>query len=208
MTISVNHVLDTAALLLQDPANVRWSKIELLNWFNAGQRELLIYKPNANVKITSVPTVAGTLQHVPADCNVFIRITRNMGATGAVEGSAIRQVSHDLLDAQNPQWHLDAATGAFKHYTFVDNAPRDFYVYPRSNGSTQLEMVYSAFPPDAVLDGESILNAAYETALVNYILYRAYGKDADFAMNGDLATKYYTVFTSLLGGRTAGEASV
>jgi hypothetical protein len=50
-----------------------------------------------------------------------------------------------------------------------------------------------------------LVDDVYATTLINYILYRAYSKDAEYAANGALATAYYGQFMALLGAKVAAE---
>lgn len=208
MAISVSTILTNVAVILQDITNVRWSQTELLAWLNAAQREIIGYKPNASVKTAPVATVAGTRQTAPADCISILRVVRNLGADGMTPGPAIRLVSHEIMDAQNPNWHTDPQSGTLRHYVFDDQNPKTYYVYPPSNGNTKPEMAYCAYPADATLTGTISVDDIFESALMNYILYRAYLKDAEYAMNGQLATQYYGAFTTLLTGKSAAEVAV
>ena len=85
MAIVANTIISDAAKLLQDDTNVAWPADELLRWLNAGQREIVLGKPDAYVQNKSVALVAGTKQEIPADGNVFMKITRSMGADGLTQ---------------------------------------------------------------------------------------------------------------------------
>lgn len=47
----------------------------------------------------------------------------------------------------------------------------------------------------------------YMTALLNYMLYRAYSKDAEYAQNSQLAAAYYANFQTLLQGKGSAEGA-
>jgi hypothetical protein len=208
MALSVSKILTDVSIILQDVTNVRWTQAELLEWLNAAQREIVGYKPNTSVKTVSVPTVPGTRQAAPADCISIIRLVRNMGVDGNTPGSAIRLVSHEIIDAQLPDWHSSPKSPVIKHYVFDDNNPKTYYVYPPSNGATMPEMVYCAYPVDATFGGNISIDDIFESALLNYILYRSYSKDAEYAMNKELAAGYYGAFTTLLTGKSAAEVAI
>jgi len=46
-TITVASILTKVSTILQDPSNIRWTADELILWLNDAQRELVLYKPNA-----------------------------------------------------------------------------------------------------------------------------------------------------------------
>lgn len=205
--ITVASLLNRAAVILQDPTNIRWPQTELLDWVNDGQREIALYKPNAFVKNTSVQLVAGTKQTIPADGVSLVDVTRNMGTNGATPGVAIRVVTREILDSQLRDWHSSAASATVRHYVYTPLDPKTFYVYPPqpTSGQNQVEVVYAANPTDTTLVGTITLDDVYLTALLAYVLYRAYTKDAEYANNAQVAQAYYAQFQAILTGKASGE---
>lgn len=206
-TITVSAVLTRCAVLLQDPTNIRWPQAELLDWLNDGQREIALYKPNAFVKNLSRPLTAGTKQALPADGVSLVDVVRNMGTNGTTPGAAVRAVAREILDSQTPNWHAATPATAIKHFVYSVLDPKNFYVYPPSDGTGQVEVIYAAAPADATLVGTITLDDIFVTALVNYVLYRAYSKDAEFAANASAAAAYYQAFQGNLAGKAGAEAS-
>ena len=205
-TITVSSVLARCAVLLQDPTNIRWPQAELLDWLNDGQREIALYKPNAFVKNQSKQMSSGTKQALPADGVSLIDVVRNMGTNGTTPGAAIRAVSREILDSQTPEWHTATASASAKHFVYSVLDPKNFYVYPPNTGTGHVEIIYVAAPADATLVGTITLDDIFVTALVNYILYRAYSKDAEFAANASAAQAYYQAFQGNLAGKAGAEA--
>lgn len=206
-TITVSSVLARCAVLLQDPTNIRWPQAELLDWLNDGQREIALYKPNAFVKNQSVLLTAGTKQSLPADGVSLVDVVRNMGANGTTPGSAVRAVAREILDSQTPDWHAAGQVASVKHFVYSVLDPKNFYVYPPSDGTGRVEIIYVAAPADAALVGTITLDDIFVTALVNYIMYRAYSKDAEFAANATAAQAYYQAFQGNLAGKAGAEAA-
>jgi hypothetical protein len=199
-TVLTTDVLTRASTILQDLTNVRWPQAELLGWLNDGQRELTIYKPNACVQNTDVVLVAGTKQTLPPDGCALVDITRNTG------GNAIRIVSREVLDAQIPNWHLPAnAKPTVIHFAYTENNPKTFYVYPPSPGGNSVEIIYNAAPANATLTSVISIDDIYSSALVDYVLYRAYSKDTEYAANGQSAADHYGAFKAAIQGRLASE---
>lgn len=206
-TITVSSVLTRCAVLLQDPTNIRWPQSELLDWLNDGQREIALYKPNAFVKNQSKQLSPGTKQALPADGVSLIDVVRNMGTNGTTPGNAVRAVSREILDSQTPSWHASTAAAAAKHFVYSVLDPKNFYVYPPNDGTGNVEIIYVAAPADATLGSTITLDDIFVTALVNYILYRAYSKDAEFAANATAAQAYYQAFQGNLAGKAGAEAA-
>jgi hypothetical protein len=188
----ITRVQDT----LQDTTSVRWPEAELLRYINDAQREIVNFKPGASSKTANMQLVTGTLQSLPTEGLRLIKVTRNMsdasgGATGA---RAIRLVNSDILNTQEPDWNNpsvsgDAAHGTtVKHYVFDDDDPRKFYVYPGVAGNAYVEIVYSKSPTDLSSASSTIdVDDIYGNAIVDFVLYRAYMKDAEYAANSQRA---------------------
>jgi hypothetical protein len=95
-----------------------------------------------------------------------------------------------------------------KHYTYSILNPKVFYVYPYQSGSpaTFVEATYGAVPtPLNVLTDTITIDDIYVSAVINYICYRSYSKDAEFAANAAFAQKYYELFMGEMTGKTQGE---
>jgi hypothetical protein len=208
-SILASAVIGRAQTILQDTTAVRWSQTELLGWLNAGQREVVMVRPDACTKIANVTCVAGTKQAIPsADGIMLIDVIRNMGASGTTPGKSIRKVPREILDAQTPGWHSMTATAEVLHYTFEPRAPKNFYVYPPSTGSVSVEILYSASPTDvAVVSNVLGVDDIYEEALVDYILYRAYSKDSEYAGNAERAKAHRAAFENTIGLKTQADTA-
>jgi hypothetical protein len=207
-TIQVNSLISQAAIIAQDNTHIRWPQAEWLANLNDAQREVVLLKPHASVKNTSVQLTSNkTKQSLPADGIILIDVPRNMGSNGTTDGDAIRITTREVLDAQIPTWHSDAnGIGKIKHFTFDSRDPKNFYVYPKAPATTHfVEMIYSANPTNCSLGGVIQIDDIYANALLNLMLYRAYSKDAEYAQNAQLAVAYYTAAMNSLGVKTQGE---
>lgn len=218
MTTLASTVLGTVSILIQDTTNIRWPTSELLGYLNDGQREIVLYKPNAALSPpVAFSLVTGSKQSLPGVDNsnpaiaaahgvglILVDVIRNMGS-GATPGRAIRVVSREVLDAQVPDWHT--LTGAaVQHYTYSPMDPKHFYVYPAAAGTLYIELIYGREPVVVAAVGNNItLDDIWIPALVNYICYRAYSKDAEYAANAQAAASYYQQFLALMSGKTSGE---
>jgi hypothetical protein len=136
---------------------------------------------------------------LPVDGVSLIDVPRNVG------GPAVRVVSREILDAQTPGWHQAVPANTIKHYVYSPLDPKTFYVYPPSSGVSQVDLVYAASPIDVVEGATILVDDVYATALINYMLYRAYSKDAEYAANAAQATAFYSQFMTLLGAKVTAE---
>ena len=203
-TIIASSVIEKAQTILQDVTGVRWPVAdELLGWLNDGQREVVILKPNSHVKNLAVRMAAGTKQSLPADGVQLIDAVRNMGTNGSTPGRAVRIVMREILDAQVPNWHFATAAAEAKHYVYSLLDPKNFYVYPPQPAVSPgyIELVYGASPTDAVLAGAITLDDIYQNVLVDYILYRAYSKDTEYAADQNRAAAHQNAYIAALTGK-------
>jgi len=96
----------------------------------------------------------------------------------------------------------DAAHGSVvKHYMYDEQDPRNFYVYPGVSGTAHIEIVYSANPTAVAANGNLSIPDLYANAVMNYVLYMAYMKDAEYAGNSQRAANHYQLFTASVTGK-------
>jgi len=209
MAVSVQSVIDRVQTTLQDTTGVRWPVVnELVLWINDAQREIALLKPDASAKNTTITLATGTKQDIPSDGNRLLRVVRNMSAASGGTGKrSVRLVQREVLDAQTPDWHDPTVTGdaahtnIIKHYVYDEQNPRNFYVYPGISGSAYLEIIYSA-NPSTVAQGDNLdYPDIYANAVMNYVLYMAYMKDADYAGNNQRAASHFQIFTTSVTGK-------
>lgn len=202
-----SDIISRARLVLNDADGVRWLDNELIGWINDGQRVIALVRPDACVSNTSVTLAAGTKQTIPGDGLRLLDVVRNLNADGS-GGRVVRHVDRDILDTQNVNWHTETGQAVVKNYVYDNRDPKTFYVYPPALNTAKLEIVYSKNPTDATTTGSTLAIAdIYADPLLNYVLHRAYSKDAEFAQNFQLSTAYLQIFQSMLGLKTTKDAA-
>lgn len=209
MSVTVQSVIDRVQTTLQDTTGVRWPVVsELVLWINDAQREIALLKPDASAKNETVTLVTGTKQTIPSGGNRLLRAVRNMSAASNGTGKrSVRLVSREVLDAQTPDWHDPTVTGdaahtaIIKHYIYDEANPRNFYVYPGVSGNSYLEIIYSANPSGVTQSDNLDIPDIYANAVMNYVLYMAYMKDAEYAGNSQRAANHYQIFTASVTGK-------
>ena len=193
---------------LQDTTNVRWSEAELLRYINDAQREIVNLRPEASADHANVQLSTGTEQAIPDVGLRLIKVVRNMSAAGgsATGKRTIRIVDREILDTLEPDWHDPAVTGdaahttVVKHYIFDEDDPRKYYVYPGVSGNAYVEIVFSRSPTDLANTSATLyIDDIYANAVIDYALYRAYMKDAEFAGNAQRAQSHYQLFANSIG---------
>lgn len=198
-TITATTLINRAAYLLEDTGNVTWTRAELLDWLNEAQSQVVTYSPTANTVRQNLSLVAGTLQTLPTGSIVLMDIPRN------VEGPSVRLISRELLDAAPYDWHTSKASATVKNYVYNSDEGGVFYVFPPNTGAGNLVVVYSKVPSVITNEAQAIeLEDTYQAALLNYMMFRAYSKDTDYA-DGSKATGYFSAFKDVLAGKAAGD---
>jgi hypothetical protein len=220
MALSASSIAKRAATILIDLENTRWTASELVQWLNDAQRELVAYRPDATAQYLTVTLTSGTRQSLdvsPESAAIrpfkLLDVVRNMAVTSQLR--AIRQTSRDMLDAWIPDWHTAPASVDIVNFMYDHRSPRTFYVYPPALPAAQVEVLMSNYLVDiatpsgdyTTIVGTIAVSDIFSQALVDYILYRAFLKDSDFAANSQRAAAYYASFTNLLGTEVKGTLS-
>tara|TARA_X000001382_G_scaffold5992_1_gene4868 strand:+ start:5953 stop:6633 length:681 start_codon:yes stop_codon:yes gene_type:complete len=208
MAVSVASVIDRVQATIQDTVGIRWPESELVLWVNDAQREIVLFKPDANAANETITLVDGTKQSIPTDGNRLLRVIRNMSSSsGGNGGRSIRLVASEILDAQAPNWHDPAVTGdaahtaVVKHYIYDEQNPRNFYVYPGVSGNSYIEIVYSKNPTTVTASDDLSIPDLYANSIMDYVLYRAYSKDAEYAANNQRSGQHYQLFIQSVTGK-------
>ena len=215
MALTASSIIRRAVETIQDTTSVRWPVSELVRYLNDGQREVVLYRPDAMVTNASIALVAGAKQTLPSTGSKLIDIIRN---TSGVKRS-VRLTDRHILDSQTPSWYNLTGVTEILHYMYDPRDPRLFYVYPPAAASgASVEVVYSSYPTDiadvadgavySAVAGNISLPDIYGNILTDYILYRAYTKDAEFAGNAARAQAHYGAFQAALSAEMNGTTGV
>jgi hypothetical protein len=213
-------VTTRAGRILADQTNVRWTTDELVSYAKDAVHQIILARPDAypvtraftltggNTKQVIGMTAAadgldvGAVGHNPAVR--LLRIVRNLGSAGL---TPIRETSRVAMDTEISTWHRVPSPGSAysaQHYTFDNISPFVFYIYPcpPSTPAYQIELVHSAVP---AMGGASLatsielgLQDHYINPLVDWVLYRAFSKDAEYAGNGERAAFHLNAFVQAL----------
>jgi len=206
MAITAQSIIRRVVETLQDNTSVRWPVAELVRYLNDGQREVVQYRPDAMVTNSTVTLAAGAKQALPSDGSKLLDIVRNNSETSK---RAVRMTNRMILDAQVPNWHNITGTTEILHFTYDPRDPRVFYVYPPAAASgAALDIIYSAYPAALTEPAEGTTYTAvtgnisvpdmHANALADYVLFRAYSKDTEYAGNAARATAHYQAFTNAM----------
>jgi len=217
-TIKVIDVVKRVEDLLQDK-NVRWPRLELQNWINESYLQIVLLRPDANSKTGTLTCVAGTRQTLATGFPTSLRlldIVRNLATTSSKK--VVRLISRSVLDDQRPSWHTETGTVNVQNYTFDPRQPKDFFVYPPATALAKVEVVYADSPgahslSESALDpaGSSTevikLDDTYLSSIIDWVLYRSYTKDAEYAANAQRAVAHNGAFLAGLNGKTQSDVA-
>lgn len=211
-------IMQRAAIVLNDKDFVRWPPPELCQWINAGQKAIILAKPSANARSRPLTMAAGTLQRLPVVVGApaplaLLNITRNLASAAdapRVGGRIVKPISVDQLNAIDINWHAATPTKDVRHFTYDEQSPLEFYVYPPNTGTGFVEGVVSELPADLVADGVDHDTVAsydvqvldlpepYSEPLLDYVLFRAFAKDAPQGVSAR-SQEHYRLFASAVG---------
>ena len=213
MAISAQSIIRRVVETLQDPTSIRWPVPELVRYLNDGQREIKLHRPDTVRRTGDISLVPGSRQTLPAGADKLIEIWHNKASRRAVQ-----MVDRRILDDQSPGWHALNGVTEILHYTYDPRVPTEFFVYPPAATGAVLVGAYSVNPADITEPADGSLYTAVTgnvaiidslaNALQDYVLYRAYTKDSEYAGNGARAQAHYTAFANALGLEVKGTMGV
>lgn len=193
----------------EDAANYRWADAELIDYLNAGTRQVVSLIPEANTVETIEDTLTSRVarQVLPAGGIKFIRVGRNYADDGVTPQGTVRYVEKDVLDTYDPDWEYTLAAGVadgpnyFQHFSHDKREPKVFYLYPPpAADNKRLAVVYSAIPAEVTVVGGLIpIDDEYTNALIQYIVYRALTKESRQSLPSAYRQELWQNFLVALG---------
>lgn len=194
-----NDVISRAARILNDEERVRWKDAELLDYVGDGQRQIVHYKPESNSTDGLWQVVAGeTRQVAPADSMRVLRVTRSL--RGGQPLRAISITSRAVLDSMDRDWHSRQGDVVQLWLYEPDVDKGVFFIYPAVPQGAALQVEYSRRPDDpASMSSNLEIGDQWLDALVDWVLYRAFSKDADYGGNAQRAAGYGQAFAGRIG---------
>jgi hypothetical protein len=225
MTVKASEVLQRVVWVLQDETSVRWTAAELVQWLNDAQTAAQMLRPEVTETVASTTLNPGSMQDLltfigvlPKDPVKIMKLSRNMSTEGRFR--APRLVSRSIMDVVKPDWQSSPPATDCVNYMVDDNMPGMFWVYPPAPAPTdltppmQVELYYSAKPlplqlpdPNALwsdVKGDISVRDRFAFLLVDYVLYRAFMKDAEFGGNGARAKTHFDIFQASFMGEVQG----
>jgi hypothetical protein len=209
-TVTAGTIINKAAIQLADLNTVRWTRAELLSWLNMAQQALILAIPESSAVTTNVTTVAGARQSIPNDGWILLSANRNMGISGTISGRSLEETRKEVLTKNSPSWTSDAGTSFATAYIYNPLDKTVFWIYPPADYSgNKIEITYSQSPLPMTAEYQAILvSDIYEPILLDYVLYKACMKDAEYAPGVELAKGYLATFSTLIAALQSSTRSV
>lgn len=215
---TVQTLIDEVRKVIHDEVTTyRWSDDELIDYCNAGIRQTITFKPEAN-SVETIHDTGATLvsrQSLPTGGIKFMKAARNYADDGTTPQGVVRYAEKDALDTYIPDWEYDAtakADGAnfFEHYCHDKREPGVFYLYPAPAAvNKKIAIVYSAVPTAHTLVGDTFaLNDEYLNAAIQYMIYRALTKEARQTIPAAYRQELWTNYLVALGLQVRAEEKV
>ena len=211
-SIKADVVTNRASVLVEDRTKKHWPDSELLGWLNDGQLAVVTYRPDAYTVSRVVQLAEGTKQAVPAADLRMIDVPRNMGQDGLTPGRSVRLADRGSMDLAAPVWHNETPGATVRHWMYDQRVPKIWWCYPPQPATSRgyVEMFVSAVPPTmtiAGIDGAAAtsvlgIDDIWLNALLQFTVYRAYSKDAEYAQPGGKAQLAFREFLQILGVKT------
>lgn len=219
----VKDIIRKAEKILNDEGAVRWTRLELQDWINDGYKDMVAIKPDVNSTSVTVTLAAGTRQKL-ADAGsinlpnalMLLDVVRNMATTS--NKRSVKLCDRAMLDQQLPDWQAQTASVNITHWMRDVHVPKEFTVNPPAAALAQVEIIYSSLPAQHSLSEVALdpagadttvisIDDTYATALLDYVLYRAFSKDAVNAASTARAESHFAAAGRMLAGKTQIDAA-
>jgi hypothetical protein len=215
MTVEARTIIENCQTALFDPDGVRWSAVELVRHLNTAQMKLIEARPDQSAVSREITLTPGFRFLLEDDVFALLDIPNN--ATGTFK--RITKIDMAQMDMIVPGWRKRAGATEIIHFMHRLNEPRAYYLYPPAVTGSKVEMLASLYPTDVPapsgpaatsVTGAISVPDKWEDALYNFVMFKAYLRDAEFGGNPTLAGAYKDLFIQATGAEmqtTAGNAS-
>lgn len=179
---------------------LRWSEAELQEYVNDGIAQVAMLKPDAFSKSIDVPLKAGYLQELPKEMTQLIDVLGSKNESGCMSAKPLKN-DKNLFDVSRNYFSFcnkGKSRGNYevKGYSVDPNNPHTIFVNPPVPAGEEASLtVYGVVLPDG--DSPDIPKK-YHNAVIEWALYRAFGKDLESAADNQLSQQHLQHFYSIL----------
>ena len=201
----VADVAKAVGYLLNDVGAERWTPMQLSVWVAECHIYLAAIAPAVCVERGPQPIVAGPKQALDTTVQSMARILGTCDANGVV-ADILTECSDTELFLEVPGWMAEPA-GTPLHYAKASGDLRVFYLYPPNDTAAHVLMDFVRVPyrwedlnwtTTPVVDDLAMFDNSFIPIFADYVLYRAFGADADNVANMQLSDNYFNMFMAKL----------
>jgi hypothetical protein len=126
-----------------------------------------------------VTLVAGTKQSLPAGRTRLLDVLRAVDASGNPK-NALRYLDRNILDSQDPNWHIRTASLYVKNVIYDNRVPTEFLVNPPAVAGAKVDLIVGKLPTAiTALTDTLTVSDNYRDIIVNLVTFRCYCKDTE-----------------------------
>jgi hypothetical protein len=204
MTKPASILIQSVQTELQDPEGIRWPAAELVSHLNEALLNLITHRPDAKVVFEAFTPVVGARQTLPSYASTLIDVAGNTSG----RKRNITKVDKSKLDAVSPNWQGMRPVGEIIHFSYDLVDPRCFYLYPPAQATASIDLVFGGYPTSVAPPSTSVWTSVagmldvkdeFFVALLHYVLFKAFSKDAEFGGNTMLAAAHHSLYEKELG---------
>lgn len=192
-----NDIITDARRLAQDNGLLRapdtYSAATLLSFVNQVLRQTAVLRPDLFTVIADIPTTPNAVeQTLPANSMRLVNIF------AVKDGTAITEVSREMMDQSYPQWRLDPAGTPVNYMRHIRN-PNQYFLYPKPSAGVVLEGEYVQVPPAYTLNQQiALLPDAFQPVIVSGVLMLISGVENN-TQNTQRFTQFQAMYAQTLG---------
>ena len=195
-------LINQAQILTQDMMGERWSRAEWLGYLNDAQIQIVMLRPDMSVENKSLPLQPGWKQQIPAEGLRLLAVNAN------TSGRVVKLISTEKLDAFDANWRAARASDVVKHYMVDPRDPGRFAVYPPATSKASVECLYSVLPRACDSELALIFSEVVKNQILDWMLFRAFSKDDEFADVAEKRSFYQNSFMTALGAKTQSDLAL
>lgn len=199
---TVDEVVQRAAEVLNDPNHDRWTYSNMVEWVNQAISAICRLRPSAHIEKVDIPLIEGAIQALDPSYSGFVRglYTKVGGSTPGKTPIKGELGAITLIDAN---WMSAASNDEIDEVMYDPETPHTFFVYPPQPAATTntLYAEVGTIPPLSIPADTIPIPSMFDTAIVDYVLWRAYSMDAEHASQDGRAAVHYNTFKAAVLGR-------
>lgn len=201
-----NTIVSRAVQVLHDAGYTRWPSSELLQWSSDGQLATAHRIPSAYQLEEDFSLAIGPSQTLPNNTLELIDVLYNVAT-----GYPIHKMDRSVLDiyrAYETASDVDLGLGIESYYYDPRNR-KHFIVAPAPTAAGATIRIVRGVLPDALtsLSSSFQIDDRYVEGILDYVLFRAFGKDSEDASSRELSQKHYQAWVASLTQNRTGASN-